>query len=523
MKNKGLLLLFILPLTVSCSRNTILEYVPFTSYLNPIDLNIEEDTDLYYRHKDVTPIKTLKGEYKDFKEFLYNSLDNRTHVHMQNKGENKMLVIPIAFTDSGDEKTLNQHYIYIQNAFFGDTSVNKSESVTAFYNKSSYGNLKITGEVAPWYKLDIASSDWKKKGSSNTDASRRITLEAVKYLVENNLININDYDANEDGYIDSVYAIYDYPYSSSNSDSEFFWAYTDFIKDKEYGLNNNPPYVNAYCWSSSYFAITDSKKSDASTYIHETGHLLGLEDYYNTGNRKQGYHFQPTGFFDLMDSNQGDHTVFSKYLLNWSSPKVIKKGINGKITLRDFSSSGDYLLLPLDDKYQNNPFGEYLLLEYFTPQGLNTPNGVRYQETDINGNLITFEFPNFYGLKVYHVDARLAYYEKKTIPTRTRICYIDDPKAEELTKDKEILVNFATNNSIADKDVGKVNPLYHLLEASGENTFKDGKLATKGTLFKYGDTFGIDTFQELAKRCGYTFKVTNIGTKKATIIFSYIG
>ena len=224
-----------------------------------------------------------------------------------------------------------------------------------------------------------------------------------------------------------------------------------------------------------------------------------------------------------MDSNQGDHTVFSKYLLNLSSPKVIKPGVTGKITLRDFSSSGDYLLMPLDGKYDNNPFSEYLLLEYFTPTGLNKPNGVKYQERDIGGNPVTFEFPSAYGLKVYHVDARLAYYEKKPIPTKTRLCYIDDPKAEQIVNEKglaNILVNFATDNSILDSEVGKVNPLYHLLEASGNNTFKDGKLATNATLFKYGDTFGINTFQELSARAGFTFKVVETGTKKVDIEFT---
>ena len=224
MKNKGLLLLIISPLVVSCSGNNPLEFIPFSYFVPASNLNLDEDTEMYYRHSEVTPLHTLKGDYTDYKQFLINSLDNRTHVHMENKGEDRMLVIPVAFTDSGSDKQLKEHYIHIENAFFGDPSMTKGESVTSFYNRSSYGNIKITGKVAPWYKLDIASSEWKKKGSSNTDASRRITLEAVKYLRDNNAINFDDYDMNKDGYIDSVYMIYDYPYSDSNSDSEFFWA-----------------------------------------------------------------------------------------------------------------------------------------------------------------------------------------------------------------------------------------------------------------------------------------------------------
>ena len=97
-------------------------------------------------------------------------------------------------------------------------------------------------------------------------------------------------------------------------------AGTDFVKDSDNGAASGETLVNAYSWSSLYFTnFHKERKVDSSIYIHETGHLLGLSDYYNTEKKKQGYYYQPTGFFDLMDSNQGDHTALSKYLLNWTS------------------------------------------------------------------------------------------------------------------------------------------------------------------------------------------------------------
>ena len=297
-------------------------------------------------------------------------------------------------------------------------------------------------------------------------------------------------------------------------------AGTDFVKDSDNGAASGETLVNAYSWSSLYFTnFHKERKVDSSIYIHETGHLLGLSDYYNTEKKKQGYYYQPTGFFDLMDSNQGDHTALSKYLLNWTSPKVVKEGINGVIKLRDFSKTGDYLLIPLDGSYSNNPFGEYLLLEYFCPNGLNKSNGLSYQDFDINGDKVVFSFPNYHGLKVYHVDARLAYFTKKTSISisANRICMVGEDSPY-LTM--EAAVDFAFDNSIKTESADKESVLYHLLEKSGENTFKDGKLASNNTLFRYGDTFGVDTFQDLSERAHYTFKITDVGSNTISIKFT---
>ncbi len=526
MRKNRLFLLMIVPLLTGC-KPSVLQFVPYTNYMEPRNLNIDLDEEHYYAREIPNSTHTNKGDYNNFYDFSLMGTDGRNHKLLKSKGEAKILVIPIAFKDSPNDISREDKTIYIKNAFFGDEITTTGQSVASFYNKSSYGNLKISGEVASWVDIDMNIANWKTSYSGHTDASRKLTLQALKYLKDNNLIDVNEFDNDEDGYIDAIYTIYDYNYSSNSSDSgsNLLWAYTDFIKENEAGLNNVTPYANAYSWSSLYFAYKGNNKVDASTYIHEVGHLFGLDDYYNTGPKGSVYHFQPTGFFDLMDSNQGDHTAFSKYIFNWTSPKVIKRN-SGDFTLKlnNFSTTGDYLLLPLDDNYGDNPFGEYLLLEYFCPEGLNKSNNIKYVDYDINGKQVTFSFPNVHGLKVYHVDARLAYFKKGTLPAYNAkaICMVgeEESHASELADPNTYLVDFAFSNEIKDSEVGSRNPLYHLLESSGNNTFKDGKLADNNTLFRYGSTFGKITFTDLSKRCGYSFEITNISTKNATIKFT---
>ena len=522
MKNKLLPLLCILPLLSACQQSGPLTFVPYTDYVKEQSF-VAEDTANYYRKAEVTPIHTELGDFSSVKEFIKDNKDARHHIISSSKGDKKMLVLPVRFLDSEDDISLEDKTIYLQNAFFGDSKVTKNESVASFYNKSSYGQLRITGEIAPWFTLDINSNEWKKKGNDQTYASRTITIEAIKALREAEF-DFSSFDADEDGYLDMVYTIYDYPYTDSSKDNvsdELFWAYTDFIKESENGATNGDKLANAYCWSSLYFAIDERPKVDSSIYIHETGHLLGLSDYYNTNSKSQGYFFQPTGFFDLMDSNQGDHSSFSKYLLNWTNPKVIKKGINTTLKLNDFSKTGDYLLLPLDDQYSDNPFGEYLLLEYFCPNGLNKSNGLSYQDVDMNGKKIIFNFPTYHGLKVYHVNAKLGYFTKKSTTSLmpSFICFVGDEQGHDLSN---ATVDFAYDNSIKTSDVDTKQVLYHLLESSGENTFKYGQLASNDTLFRYGDTFGVNTFKELSSRCGYTFKIVDVSTNNVSIQFTSI-
>ena len=505
MRKRFLSLICLSALLASCGKEALV-FSPYTDFEEPRDLMRDYEDDYLVSKKETTPVDTYFGEINNLHDlFRYNRSGN-PRTCMDTKTEVNLLVVPVYFTDS-DTSDHDRKTTLIQNAFFGQTNTTNYDSVVGYYNKSSYGQLKISGEVVDWFNIGISSSDWKTLSPSYMTASSIIVEKAVDYLKEQGK-DLSKYDNNHDGYIDGVYAVYDHGFTDERNTNTLFWAYTYYTYRGDNDLNKVEPYVNAYSWTSVYSIAGKGNKANTNYLIHEVGHLFGLTDYYNVVTSSG--HYQPTGYFDMMDYNIGDHSAFSKYLYNWTSPLVIKDNIKTELKLKPLQSSGEYLLLP-SNTYNNSPFGEYLLLEYFTPEKLNKHTGT-YTYRDINGNEGTFTYPDYHGLKIYHVNATLGYFVKGN--NSACITTVDDPDYFEKISKYGIGVglDYAYTNSVFDNYDGPV--LYHLLESSGNNTFKDGKPATNETLFTKGDDFGITAFNDFTFDNGYkpnfTLKVKEV-------------
>ena len=520
MKKRWISLLIIPSMLIGCSSNGKLVFVPYTEYVKEQELMKDIDGAFYYSKDHTTPVVYRDGEINDLYTLYSLNKTGKTRKTVLTTGDRKILVVPICFTDSDthdNDENKNSKNIFIENAFFGATKMTEYDSVAGYYNKSSYGQLRITGEVTPWYDCGFSSSEWKiKLSSSHSDASNLLVAKAIDYLRTNNLVeNINDYDTDSDGYVDAIYAIYDHPFDENvDTSSSFFWAYSHYIPKGINGLNNTAPFINAYAWTS-VNAITDiGNKKDTKSYtnylIHETGHLFGLYDYYNSGL------YQPTGLFDMMDYNIGDHSAFSKYLLKWTSPYVLKNNKKMEATLKPFLTSGDYILVP-SESYANSPFGEYLLLEFFVPEELNK-NSEQFEYTANDGATYLYRYPNHYGLKIYHVNGALGYYEVSEIGNPKYLIGVDDLNSLDVIGSQNISIDFIYNNNPTSSETRNGRPvLCHLLESSGENSFKEGHPASNETLFRVGDDFGITKFTDFTFSDGskpnFKMKVLSISTK----------
>ena len=83
--------------------------------------------------------------YQTFRKYLgYHDLPST--------GNSKMLVIPVVFSDcSLSEQELKTEHEFLEKTFFGKSEDTYWESVSSFYQKSSYNNLNITGKVSDYF------------------------------------------------------------------------------------------------------------------------------------------------------------------------------------------------------------------------------------------------------------------------------------------------------------------------------------------------------------------------------------
>ena len=339
-----------------------------------------------------------------------NSTKTSSYKSLNSIGEQNILVIPVKIDGffGGDIITRNR----IQNAFFGDSEDTSFESVKSYYYKSSYGQLTISGTLSSWYPSNLEPNEIPLGPNDISGAGGVINLanNALEWYKNEASTDCTEFDKDGDGFIDSLWLVYDSPsktnydyssYSGINDTNNPFWAYTSWDTSSIASISS--PKVNAFAWASYDFMNDGYGETgiDAHTYIHETGHLLGLEDYYNYDGTSY-----PLGGIDMMDYNVGDHNSFSKFSLGWIEPYLVDKE-SVRVTLKSATETGEALILRPDD-YNLTPFDEYFMVQFVTPTGLNYKDYYEGYYTYVNTNqkVRIYSKP---GIMITHVTAIAGY------------------------------------------------------------------------------------------------------------------
>ena len=484
-------------------------------------------TEVVDDHKDVWGENATYVKYGNYKSFpakykadlepdllgsTYEVLTKYTGRHiLEATGDKKILVVPVEFSDYTIKNLGVSSEEYVSNlekAFFGNVKGNKYVSVAEYYNRSSYGKLRISGKVCDKFYTFPKTVYEINTRKTIRDYVQESYDKVLTWYEDNYHESLDEYRIDpENGNNEiALYLVYTLPTELNTSNPKFFWAYT--FKDKPLS------------WSSYSVMNTLAGYPDAHTFIHEVGHLFGLEDYYPVVEGEANKSVpEPAGRIDMMDCSVGDHTAFSKMMLNWARPYHVKDSC--EITIKALVDSGDLILI--NDEWNGTVFDEYYLVEFYSPTGLN------YFDTNVGNNLA--KLPTLPGVKIYHVDARLGYYELDTLGNQKSFKYYCDDTSQGTTKPEKFSpaknnINIAHSNSITTDVVdGQPNLKNYLYELQLNHVgYSVAGCANNINLFRKGDVFDSLKFNanSLLSHPKYKFTITNVTYRDATIKFEKV-
>ena len=285
-------------------------------------------------------------------------------------GRQRVFALLIGFSDYPGRNTVDE----IDRRLFGigPASEYPYESLRDYYRRSSFGLLELEGATLGWY-----TAPYSQSAVQETDEGREALIrEAIDHFDARGH-DFSRYDSDGDGRIDYFLVFYA---GEHQEWGDFWWGYQRDFEDMSYTVDGLR--LGAYSWQWESWDV--GGPFSARVAIHETGHALGLPDYYDYDDE-----IGPVGGLgglDMMDHNWGDHTAFSKVLLGWIVPTVINQGLQ-RLSLRPSSSSGDAVIL-MHGNPVDSPFGEYFVAQYRCRSG---------NDSDYPAD----------GLLIWHVDARV--------------------------------------------------------------------------------------------------------------------
>ncbi len=321
-------------------------------------------------------------------------------------GSPAVLVVPVEFSDV-TAASKGYSIDTIKKAFVGEAEETDYYSVHDYYYASSYGKLDLDITVLDsWFRPKYASSYYEEAtmdyyGNEIFSGDQLIIDELLASL--EGTMDLSKFDSDGNTAIDAIVLINTL---DINSESDFHWAYRYwnlYADENEQYYEYDGVSANDYLWAPYSFLhesydedgnVTYSDTSVLNTYtvIHEFGHVLGADDYYDTS-YSSDIEDMPMGGCDIMDGMTGDHNAFTKFNYGWlTSSRLVVAGDSVTLTLEDFSKNGDTIILANNWDPTLGAYQEYYILAYYTMTGLNG-EGYGYFSRD--------------GIVVYHVNASL--------------------------------------------------------------------------------------------------------------------
>ena len=478
------------------------------------------------------PALTKTTMQKDMGDYIENNIFALDAA--PSSGTAKLLVIPVWFTDSSSYiQTSKKETVRsdIEKAYFGSNTETGWRSVKTYYEEESHGSLTLNGVVSDWYECGKAMSSYTT--DDDMDKTPALVEEATNWYFNQTGASRKSFDCDGNGYLDGVMLIYAAPdfQALSRSSYDNLWAYCFWIQDTSNNSKTNPG-PNVFFWAS-YDFMYDSDNSvssyysgdtthcniDTHTYIHEMGHVFGLEDYYDYSSQ-----YEPAGGFSMQDMNVGGHDPYSCLQLGWAKPYIPTETVT--LTINDFQSSGDMVLLTPSWNSYDSPFDEYILVELYSPTGLNK------FDSDYTYDVSYPKGPSTVGIRVWHVDARLLYVNSDQQFSASQVT--TNPSYNSYYGVYKMMANTYYSSSASDyitylgQSYANYNEL-QLIRNNTSTTYKPKNVLSASDLFIEGSTFSMSAYKNQFVNSGklnsniylgWTFTVNSISGCSASITFT---
>lgn len=325
------------------------------------------------QQKGILPFTNKNKKSKAYSHNLVSAKQNRII------GNRKYLVILMSFKDINFSKSDSDF-----DALFNeqDYQVDDAQgSVYDYFLENSYGQLKLHCDIVGPYLAEHNRAYYgANSGYGGADENPyELFVEAIEAASKD--VDLQDYDMDDDGYVDNVHIIFAGHGEEAGASSEAIWSHAA-----------NFPELSIQGMKIDRYSCTPELRGNRGTGIsrigpccHEIGHALGAMDYYDT-DYAQGGDYEGTGEWDVMASgswnNQGiTPPHFNPYV------KAYKFGWSQVVELQE---NGEYTLLP------STKYNEFVYR-------LDTPNKDDFYLIE---NRIRTSFDSFLpgeGLMIYHV------------------------------------------------------------------------------------------------------------------------
>ena len=435
----------------------------------------------------VNEYKGLSSAY-DNNDLFNNSLYGTASV-LPNEGTVKILVVPVWFNDSNkffDESQKDQIIEDIEYTMNGERPNCELKSLKQYYEIQSYGAINMDITVSDFYTSSTSYKDYTdNNNNSKTNNDNILARDATNWYFNNNTNEkFEDYDLNKDGYLDGLILMYGANYYGLSTDGNSSYAFESTnYGDSEYnyntycfcpigglyGLAKKEPTTQLTASDLSETYAKDFRRS-SRVIIHEVGHMFGNEDLYEKNSSQEKY--SPAGGFVMQDNNYGGHDPYHVNQIGWSKPQVYASSdyeLGDKITihLADFQSTGQNIILTNTWNSYDSLYDEYLILELFTPTGLN-----EFDSKYTYMNLIDS------GIRLWHVNASLMDYSNNGKNT------------------SEIISGNMYELGSSNYDYENENDTLHLIRNNSNETYNTTSgIPNDNVLFEAGDSFDMETFK----------------------------